>query len=116
MKQYNLSFTKESNLAWYIDLPKWPFDHQNLMMVCGADDLCQELSYDNNHTDVNVIISRKELDLPDYIHLKRKNVGFLDGADYDVIGYVETKTIWICPVTLFVFGGYPRHIYIKRNK
>ena len=60
MKQYKLSFTKECSGLWYIDLPKWPFAHHNLMMVCGADKLCQELSYDENHTKVEVIISHKK--------------------------------------------------------
>jgi hypothetical protein len=115
MKQYNLSFTKEGDF-WYIDLPNWPFSHGNLMMVAGADKLCQELSYDGIHTSVEVIISRKPLELPDYIHLNREEVGIIDGATYEVSGATSTRLCWICPVTLFVFGGYPRHIYLKRNE
>lgn len=116
MKIYNLSFTKESSGFWYIDLPKWPFSHDNLMMVAGADKLCEELSYASSHTLVEVIISKKELDLPDYIHLKREEVGLFDGATYKVSNSIKTNICWICPVTLFVFGGYPRNIYLKRNK
>lgn len=114
MKQYNLSFTKEPSGFWYIDFPKWPFAHHNLMMVCGADKLCQELSKDGIHTKVDVIISHKELNLSEYIHLSRKEVGLLDGATYNVTG-AKVKELWICPVTLFVFGGYPRNIYLKQS-
>ena len=69
MKEYKLSFTKEQDNNWYIDLPNWPFAHHNLMMVAGADDLCEELKYDENHTSVDVVISDKPENLPDYIEL-----------------------------------------------
>ena len=38
--EYTISFTKEDDGCWYVDYPDWPFDHHNLMMVEGADDLC----------------------------------------------------------------------------
>ena len=44
--EYTISFTKEDDGCWYVDYPDWPFDHHNLMMVEGADDLCELLSYD----------------------------------------------------------------------
>lgn len=43
--EYTISFTKEDDDCWYVDYPDWPFDHHNLMMVEGADDLCELLSY-----------------------------------------------------------------------
>ena len=116
MRNFKLSFTKEANNIWYIDFPKWPFDHYNLMMVAGADKLCEELSYNGINTSVDVIVSKKELNKPDYIHLKREKYKILDGATYKVVGSYSVRTCWICPVTLFVFGNYPKNIYIKRNK
>jgi hypothetical protein len=115
MKNYSLSFTKEKNLCWYIDLPNWPFAHQNLMMVCGADDLCDELSYDGEHTSIDVMISNKEENLPGYIQLKKIDSKLLAGATYKVDGSEDVKELWLCPVTLFVFGKYPKYIYIKDN-
>ena len=53
---YEVSFTKEDDGLWYVDYPDWPFDHHNLMMVNGADELCEMLSYDGKHTKVNVYI------------------------------------------------------------
>ena len=114
MKHYSLSFTKEASGLWYIDLPAWPFSHHNLMMVCGADDLCEELTYDGSHTAVDVIISKKKLDLPDYICLEKKQSAMLSGADYYVDGAKTVDELWICPVTLFVFGKYPNFIYLKK--
>ena len=115
MKQYTLSFTKEADRCWYIDLPNWPFAHHNLMMVAGADTLCEELAYDGKHTSIDVIVYKKEEDLPGYICLEKFDSGLTTGADYDVTGAETVKELWICPVTLFVFGKYPNYIYLKRN-
>ena len=50
--EYTISFTKEDDGCWYVDYPDWPFDHHNLMMVEGADDLCELLSHDGTHTKI----------------------------------------------------------------
>ena len=115
MKEYNLSFTKEKDNNWYIDLPSWPFAHHNLMMVAGADTLCQELSYDGRHTSIDVIVSEEEEILPEYIRLKKQDSKLLQGATYSVHGAETVKELWICPVTLFVFGKYPKFIYLKKS-
>lgn len=115
MKEYKLSFTKEKDNNWYIDLPSWPFNHHNLMMVAGADNLCQELAYDGKHTSVDVIISDKDEILPEYICLKKQNSKLVEGATYSVRGAESVKELWICPVTLFVFGKYPKFIYLKKS-
>ena len=52
--EYAVSFTKEDDGCWYVDYPNWPFDHHNLMMVSGADELCEMLSYDGTHTKIKV--------------------------------------------------------------
>ena len=59
-KEYQLKFNHEADDCWYIDFPGWPFDHHNLMMVAGADDLCEFLSDDGLETRVNVIPSRNK--------------------------------------------------------
>lgn len=117
MKEYKLSFTKEKDNNWYIDLPNWPFAHHNLMMVAGADTLCEELKYDKNHTSIDVVISDnvENLQRQGYIELKKIDSKFLGGATYKVIGAHTVNELWICPVTLFVFNKYPDYIYIKRN-
>ena len=54
--EYIVSFTKEDNGCWYVDFPYLAFAHHNLMMVDGADELCEMLSYDGKHTKVKVYI------------------------------------------------------------
>ena len=85
--EYELKFNHEADGCWYVDFPDWPFDHHNLMMVAGADDLCEFLSH-----------------------------SLTGGAHYEVNGIAGfTKKIWLCPVTLFVLGNYPAYIYLKKN-
>ncbi len=57
--EYELKFNLEADGYWYVDFPNWPFDHHNLMMVAGADDLCEFLSDDGLETRVKVIPSTR---------------------------------------------------------
>jgi hypothetical protein len=115
-KEYHLQFDKWSDGNWYINLPKWPFDHSSLMMVAGADYLCSHLSNDNQHTYVSVIPSNKKKDLDGYGELKRTDSFLTGGATYEVSNIPGfSRDIWICPVTLFVLGKYPKYIYIKKE-
>lgn len=119
MKKKILKFNKEQDNHWYIDLPNWPLAHHNLMMVAGADDLCEMLSDDAEHTKVEVIASKTKENLPDYIELERTDYSISGGAHYDVHSEEFTRfagrnTLWLCPVTLFVFVQYPKYIYVKK--
>jgi hypothetical protein len=121
---YTLSFTKENDGKWYIDFPNWPFDHHNLMMVAGADKLCKELSYDGRHTKVEVMIAnseKEELEMTkthkytDVIAI-REDYSITGGANYKASSdYREiTPKFWLCPVTLFVLGHYPKYLRIRK--
>lgn len=116
--KYNLHFIKEDDGNWYIDLPEWPFNHHNLMMVAGADELCAFLNNDDTNTYVEVIPSDKHMVIPDYACLIRQNnPSIVGGATYSVTNLIGfEKDIWICPVTLFVLGYYPKYIYIKKQE
>ena len=115
-KEYQLKFNHEDDDCWYIDFPDWPFDHHNLMMVAGADDLCEFLSDDGLETRVKVIPSTRREKHDGYAELRRTDHSLTGGAHYEVSGIAGfTKKIWICPVTLFVLGNYPAYIYLKKN-
>lgn len=114
-KEYQLQFNHEEDGLWYIDYPNWPFDHHNLLMVSGADELCTFLSDDGKFTKVNVIPS-KERELHDgYFELEQLDKGLATGSTYRVNGLEGfSRNIWICPVTLFVLGTYPKYIYVRK--
>ena len=114
--EYALQFNHESDGCWYIDFPGWPFDHHNLMMVAGADDLCDYLSDDGLETRVCVRPTSKREKHEGYAELRRLDHSLTGGAHYEVRGIDGfKKKIWLCPVTLFVLGTYPAYIYLKKN-
>ena len=114
--EYHLQFNHEEDGRWYVDFPGWPFDHHNLMMVAGADKLCDFLSDDGYFTHVDVVPSNKRLDKPGYACLEQGVHSLTGGSHYQVTGLPGfEREIWLCPVTLFVLGRYPKYIYIKKS-
>lgn len=114
-KEYQLQFNHEEDGNWYIDYPNWAFDHHNLMMVSGADDLCAFLSDDDKFTRVSVIPSKERATHEGYFELEQLDKGLATGSTYKVNGLEGfDRSIWICPVTLFVLGRYPKFIYVKK--
>lgn len=113
--EYQLKFNREDDGLWYVDFPNWPFDHHNLLMVAGADDLCAFLSDDDKVTEVLVRPSKKKLDLQGYAELEQKEHSLTGGSTYEVHNLAGfERNIWLCPVTLFVLGKYPKYMYVKK--
>ncbi len=117
--EYNLKFYKDTDDCWYVDFPDWPFDHHNLMMVGGADQLCEFLSDDGMTTEVCVIPSKEQEKHEGYFELEQIESSLTGGSTYqvgleDFCQRYGRETLWLCPVTLFVLGQYPRYIYVKK--
>ena len=106
--EVTLDFVKLQN-RWFADVPNWKGDIEDLEMVQGADILCEELSKGNKVFSVQI---STEL-IQDSIYLTKVDEDDL-GATY--ISIDIDYPIWICPVTKFVFGEFPKHLYIKRMK
>lgn len=83
-------------------------------MVDGADKLCSYLA-DGKHTvRVEVIASKALLPLSGYSLLTKTYSNIFYGADYDATDFWNFhRSVWICPVTLFVLGRHPKYIYVK---
>ena len=130
MKVFHLKFNKEADGDWYIDFPGYPFDHHNLMMVAGANMLCEYVAGKQGHPDCAIVdvttgdnlIDAKTSD----ITMTRIKKGY--GATYHnkmadgLPPFVKhdgklllITEAWICPVTLLVLGRFPKriNIYIK---
>lgn len=130
MKVFHLKFNKEADGNWYIDFPGYPFDHHNLMMVAGANLLCQYVAEKEGHPDFAVVDVTTGNNLiggrtPDIVMTRFKQ-GYgasyhnmtPDGAAPAVSSrerIFDVSEAWICPVTLLVLGRYPKqiNIYIK---
>ena len=126
-RRYVLSFEAETDgpfKRWYYVFKHWGFAHGNLEMVAGADTLCNEFSDDGLHTTVEVLTKRPENNPEEYTEFTGEEFPedwswkdrHIWGRTYEYIDKTtgEKKTMWICPVTLFVLGRYPKHLYIKK--
>ncbi len=102
--------------GWFIDLKWFPFNRAHLAMVCGADTFLDILS--NNSVEVILKVSTKEFCGSDKLE-RRIKLGLLRGATYEVMSpeiefqtsFLDKKNLWLCAVTLLVFGHYPKNIY-----
>ena len=113
--EYQIKFNHEDDGLWYVDFPNWPFDHHNLLMVNGADEMCAFLSDDDITTEVLVRPSSKHLQLEGYAELVQKEHSLTGGSTYEVRNLEGfNRDIWLCPVTLFVLGKYPKYMYVKK--
>lgn len=114
--EYSLQFNHEDDGCWYVDFPGWPFEHGNLQMVAGADKLCAFLSDDDKFAYVDVIPASDEEDHPGYAKLVQQEHSLTGGSTYHVTGLDGfDRDIWLCPVTLFVLGRYPKYLYIRKS-
>ena len=128
-QNYTLTFIAENNgtfKRWYYHFKHWGFDHSNLEMVSGADDLCELYANGNDYVTINIKCSNKPLKCPtticdefiaqplpkDYTTLKDKIIYGRTYTHVDPNDEMKLTTMWICPVTLFVLGRYPKYIYI----
>lgn len=121
---YNLRFVAEVDgpiKRWYYDFKHWGFAHGNLEMVCGADDLCE--MYANGQNEVTVKVRAYKKQHPELIEAFDEFVAedipedfsFIDKYLYGRNYNSKEEKMWICPVTLFVLGRYPKYLYIKRE-
>lgn len=109
-------FYKVVNGDWYIDLPEWKGDAEDLQMVQGADEWLDLVS---SGTEVTLTIADIDFDNADFMTLIRvgeTNLG--GGGNYFLEHYQDRNVnlkIWLCDVVVFIFGKYPQRIYFNVN-
>ena len=106
----NFKFNKYKD-RWYIDLPDWEGSQDDLEMVSGADTLLDIIAQGDNE----VYISWSEELIEGYtyklIFLREED---FTGATYIVEGdYITSFEAWLCNVLPWVFGYFPKTMYIK---
>ena len=107
-----LSFEKWDNGKWYVVLPDYDGDPEDLEMMNGADDLLEFMTDDGMY--VNVKVTRD--DRASYPIILRM-------VDHDEIGgtyQVENlegfnQNVWLCNVVHFLYGEHPELIRFKKQ-
>ena len=116
---FQLAFNRETDGGWFIDLPEWQGAHAQLAMVAGADALLEFVGNGQPRVEMQVVKSQETLTELDndkrFFRCDLLNSSTAGGATYDVRLAGFNRTMWLCPVTLFVLGEYPRHLYIARE-
>ena len=106
-----IRFYKDEDRRWYADLPEYIAQGgtvEECEMVSGADDW---LDYISEKREAVTLALSDQNSLTEKIVLYESDEF---GATYIAHTYREediNQILWLCPVTLFVFGHYPKEIY-----
>jgi hypothetical protein len=107
-----LRFYKEKSKKWYADIPEWTGRKSALQMIAGADKLLDLIAKGRN--EVFLHYSENKIKDSDVLNFKRKC--WFNGADYklnNLVGQEVDLKVWLCNVTKFVMGDFPKTIYFK---
>lgn len=100
--------------GWFVDLPGWEGTKADLAMVSGADTMLDIVSQGEN--DIMVLLSTEEFDGSNRLEFLRESPEMGEGSWYlmkTYIGIEYNLELWLCDVTKFVFGTFPKNIYIS---
>lgn len=114
-EKYRLEFIKEDDGKWYANIPDWPKKyHKNLEMVFGSNRLLDKLNKDGSNRVWMFINPKSKSDTTGNLFLERTGKSLFNGAFYKVFSpeFEFREEIWICPVTLFFLGYYPKNMVI----
>ncbi len=109
---YHVTFVKVKN-KWYCEVPGFPkelFEHA--VMVGGASKLLEYYSRGDERIEVSFKIADEE-EARYYcgMSLRQSEATLTGGAFYK--GWMDEE-MWLCPVTLFLLGRYPKYILLYK--
>ncbi len=106
-------FYKTIDERWYIDLPDYDGKKADLEMVLGADVMLNIMA--GNNDIVYLYISEVFFDNCSELIFQQVNKFIGSGADYilkSFQGIDMNINVWLCDVVLFIFGKFPKNIYV----
>lgn len=107
---FDVSF-KRINGAWYCDIPGWPEEYfPNTMMVTDAHTLLCRLSPDKDYLTLKVKTYSEAPEGGDTVLEKIATNGSNEVTGGAIYKMGDLNHIWLCPVTQFVLGGFPKYI------
>ena len=109
-----LKFYKESDNRWYVDLPEWTGSKAELEMVAGADSMLEYMA--EGEGQVWLVLSEQEFENADKLEFLRLATEIENGAFYKLDKYRGIEIgleMWLCDVTEFFFGDFPKTIFLS---
>ena len=104
-----LTFEKWEDGRWFVVLPEYDGDQEDLEMVDGADDLLDFVTTDGLYVNIKV----DDEEHPGWIILSLVDHDELGGT-YKVSGIEGfDQDIWLCNVVHVVLGEHPETIFFK---
>jgi len=110
-----LRFYQDPDTRWYVDLPAWPGAKADLEMVAGADTMLEYMSEGTG--EVHLYLSTDPFEGADELKLRELAFELGNGAFYLLKSYkgIEINLdMWLCDVTKWVFGDFPKSIFISK--
>ena len=105
-----LTFEKWEDGRWFVVLPDYDGDQEDLEMVDGADTFLDYLTEDGLYVTVDVSLE----DTGDDAIILKLAAHDAIGGTYEVENLPEFKyDVWLCNVVHFLFGEHPDMIYFK---
>ena len=104
-----LTFEKWEDGKWFVVLPEYGGDQEDLEMVDGADKLLDSLTTDGLYVTADVTLE----EMPNGIVLNLIKHDEMGGT-YQVENLEGfNQDVWLCNVVHFLFGKHPEVIYFK---
>lgn len=105
-----LTFEKWEDGRWFVVLPDYDGDQEDLEMVDGADKLLDHLTTDGLYVTIDASLDDNKIN-PILLELvAHDEMGGTYHTD-NLLGFNED--IWLCNVMHFLFGEHPEEIYFR---
>lgn len=105
-----LDFKKDKLGNWYVVLPEWEGDKDDLEMIRNIDIMLEILS--QGEGKVSITISTESFDSQFTLTEDFEDDG---GMWYRVKSDMFDFSLWLCFVTRHIFGYFPPKLYISKN-
>ena len=105
-----LTFENWEDGRWFVILPEYDGDQEDLEMVDGADTFLDFLTEDGLYVTVDVSLD----DTGNYPIVLKLVAHDVIGGTYQVENLEGfNREVWLCSVVHFIYGEHPENIYFK---
>lgn len=113
---YTYRIYKTPEQRWFVDIPNWDGDINDLELVSGADHMCEIMAQGDE--EYKCVFSDEKIKAS-YLLIKTKDgAKEIGGAWYVMPSYslIEYNlNLWLCDVVIKLFGKFPDIIYFYRE-